>query len=202
MNSSSLLQTGNLTKEQTKAGNRCANTRKEAAADRDSERDNGNSGSPYKRGIRTGPTKNDVAVANIALAADALDQRAREGEMLVLTHLVASKHKRCDLLLSLATMYPEGSAQRKRKMDEVRDVMDDISLLETKMESYYSQTAKRPRLSAVDSLLAATMNTAPSCHTGASASPLLTSGISAPTPVVSQVFGTRCPAFSEVLYHT
>jgi hypothetical protein len=40
-------------------------------------------------------------------------------------------------------------------MDEVEEVMDEVLLLETKMESYYSQTAKRPRLSAaVDSLFA------------------------------------------------
>jgi hypothetical protein len=93
--------------------------------------------------------------------------------MLALTHSAASKNKRCDLLLRLANMYPEGSAKRKLKIDEVEKVMEDISLLETKMETY-SQTAKRPRLSAVDSLLDAMMNTAPSCHTGASASSLWT----------------------------
>jgi hypothetical protein len=150
-----VLETGGLSKEKTKAGSR-TNTRKEAALDKDYERDNGKSGSPYKRGIRTGATKKDVA--SIALAADASDQRAREGEMLALTQSLASKNKRCDLLLRLANLHPEGSINRKNKMDEVEEVLDDITHLETKMETY-SQTAKRPRLAAVDSLLAVTMNT-------------------------------------------
>jgi hypothetical protein len=78
--------------------------------------------------------------------------------MLALTQSLASKNKRCDLLLRLANLHPEGSVNRKNKMDEVEEVLDDITHLETKMETY-SQTAKRPRLAAVDSLLAVTMNT-------------------------------------------
>jgi hypothetical protein len=60
-------------------------------------------------------------------------------------------------------MYPEGSAQSQLKMDEIEELMLEVALLETKMESFLSQTAKRPRLSAprlsaaVDSLLNATM---------------------------------------------
>jgi hypothetical protein len=84
-----LLETGDLSKEKTKAGSR-TNTRKEAATVKNSERDSGRSGSPHKRGIRTrdssksgspykqglqtGATKKDVA--SIALAADASDRQA------------------------------------------------------------------------------------------------------------------------------
>jgi Mg2+ and Co2+ transporter CorA len=78
--------------------------------------------------------------------------------MLALMQSLASKNKRCDLLLRLTNLHPEGSVQRKDKMEEVEKVLEDITQLETKMETY-SQTAKRLCLAAVDSLLAATMNT-------------------------------------------
>jgi hypothetical protein len=58
----------------------------------------------------------------------------------------------------MASLYNAESKERKLKMDEVEEVMNDIALLETRMESY-SETAKRPRLAAVDGFLDATMIT-------------------------------------------
>jgi predicted RNase H-like nuclease len=63
----------------------------------------------------------------------------------------------------MASLHEPESAQRKLKIDEVEEVLYDITLLETKMETYL-ETAKRPRLVAVDSFLDATMITAPPCN--------------------------------------
>ena len=75
-----------------------------------------------------------------------------------MTQTLASKKNRCDFLLKMASLYNAESKERKLKMDEVEEVMNDIALLETRMESY-SETAKRPRLAAVDGFLDATMIT-------------------------------------------
>jgi hypothetical protein len=59
----------------------------------------------------------------------------------------------------MASLYNAKSKERKLKMDEVEEVMNDIALLlETRMESY-SETATGPRLAAVDGFLDAMMIT-------------------------------------------
>jgi hypothetical protein len=96
-------------------------------------------------------------VATLALAADAAEQQAGEGQLMALSQSITSKNKRCELLLKLAGILPDESELRSQKLEEVEKVINEVAILEDQMTTL-SQMSKRSRLDAVDTFLDATMN--------------------------------------------